>query len=146
MSKSARPLNQQLCFALYSAHQAMSGLYRPILGKLGLTYPQYIVLLALWEKDGLTVGALGKRLGLESNTLTPLLKRMEAAGFLNRRRSPDDERIVFVSLSEEGKALEAAAVDVGQCVQSAAGENVSEIEALRDQILALAERLRSPAS
>jgi DNA-binding MarR family transcriptional regulator len=142
MTKHALPLDQQLCFALYSANNAMGHLYRPLLGELGLTYPQYLVLLALWEKDELSVGELGKSLVLESNTLTPLLKRMEAAEFVTRNRHKDDERVVIVSLTEKGKALEEKAHDIGVCVGRKAGDSLVDIEALRDQIFELADRLR----
>ncbi len=142
MTKRALPLDQQLCFALYSANNAMGHLYRPMLTKLGLTYPQYLVLLALWEKDELSVGELGKSLVLESNTLTPLLKRMEAGEFVMRKRDRDDERVVIVSLTEKGKALEEKAHDIGVCVGRKAGDDLDDIQVLRDQIFELAERLR----
>ena len=143
MKPAALPLHQHLCFALYSANNAMGGLYRSLLGELGLTYPQYLVLLALWEKGEMAVGALGKELYLESNTLTPLLKRMEAAGLVTRKRDVDDERLVMVSLTTEGKALEAKAHDVGICVAGVAGADGDvDLASLRDEIIALADRLR----
>lgn len=98
-------LSDYLCFAVYSANLAIGRAYRPILDALGLTYPQYIALIALWEQDGQTVTALGEKLFLESNTLTPLLKKMEAAGYLRRERGQADERQVLVSLTPEGRAL-----------------------------------------
>ena len=113
-----------LCFALYSASHAMSRLYRPLLAPLGLTYPQYLVLMALWSGDGQSVGSLGEELALDSNTLTPLLKRMEAAGLLTRVRSQEDERVVTVSLTEKGRALEAEAGRVTACVFEATGLSV----------------------
>lgn len=98
-------LSDYLCFAVYSANLAIGRAYRPVLDVLGLTYPQYIALIALWEQDGQTVTGLGEKLFLESNTLTPLLKKMEAAGYLRRERGQADERQVLVSLTPEGRAL-----------------------------------------
>ena len=143
MSDRALPLSQQLCFALYSANHAMMRVYRPLLLELKLTYPQYLVLLALWENDTRTVGDLGKTLSLESNTLTPLLKRMEAAGLLERARSKEDERMVTVKLTPKGAALESESLHLVECVSSAAtGEDI-ELTELRDQIAALAHRLNA---
>lgn len=98
-------LSEQLCFALYSASHAMTRTYRPRLEALGLTYPQYLVMLVLWERDDMSVGALGERLGLDSATLTPLLKRLQARGVIDRRRDPTDERVVRILLTDEGRAL-----------------------------------------
>ncbi|HEX6956936.1 MAG TPA: MarR family transcriptional regulator [Ferrovibrio sp.] len=100
-------LDQQLCFALYAASNAMTRLYRDRLEPLGLTYPQYLVMLVLWEKDGLTVKAIGERLHLDSGTLTPMLKRMEQSGLISRARDAADERQVTISLTPGGRALEA---------------------------------------
>lgn len=97
------PFDNMLCFSVYAAGLAFNRVYKPLLDKLGLTYPQYLVILALRHEDGLTVGALGDRLFLESNTLTPLVKRLEAAGFVTRRRDSDDERVVRVSLTDKGR-------------------------------------------
>ena len=97
------PFDNMLCFAVYSAGLAFNRVYKPLLDSIGLTYPQYLVILALRHADGLTVGALGERLFLESNTLTPLIKRLEAAGFVSRRRDPADERVVRVSLTDKGR-------------------------------------------
>ncbi|MEX0286224.1 MAG: MarR family winged helix-turn-helix transcriptional regulator [Paracoccaceae bacterium] len=132
----------QLCFALYSANHAMAGLYRPMLSELGLTYPQYLVLLALWERDGQSVGELGKALMLESNTLTPLLKRMEAASLINRARSQQDERSVSVSLTDKGQSLEAKSHEFAACVANALDQDGDTANALREQIFDLAKRLR----
>ena len=101
-----------LCFALYSTSHAMMRLYRPLLAPLGLTYPQYLVLVALWDRDGRSVGDLGEQVALESNTLTPLLKRMETAGLINRRRGAKDERVVTVHLTDAGRALKDKAAEV----------------------------------
>jgi len=145
MRKRALPLDQQLCFALYSANNAMGRWYRPMLKELGITYAQYLVLLALWENDNQTVGVLGNMLYLESNTLTPLLKRLEAAGFVTRKRRPEDERNVIVSLTETGKRLEAGAYDIALCAAKALDEGDEEIASLREQIAVLADRLRTSA-
>src|SRR6476620_5280999 len=96
-------LDNQLCFALYSASLAMTKLYKPLLEELGLTYPQYLAMLALWEQDGLMVSELGERLSLDSGTLTPLLKRLEAAGFVSRIRDVQDERRVHIHLTTTGR-------------------------------------------
>ena len=105
-------LDRQLCFALYSTSLAMTKRYRPLLDDLGLTYPQYLVMLSLWEKDSVTVSALGDRLHLDSGTLTPLLKRLELAGFLGRRRDERDERRVLVSLTPAGRGLRGRALRI----------------------------------
>src|SRR6201996_9326165 len=94
-----------LCFAIYSANLAYGKAYKPILDELGITYTQWITIVALWEQDNQTVGSLGARLFLESNTLTPILKKLESLGYLNRKRDPSDERQVLVSLTDEGRAL-----------------------------------------
>lgn len=134
-------LDKQLCFALYSASLAMTKVYKPMLAPLGLTYPQYLVMLLLWEQDDRTVNELGQMLHLDSGTLTPLLKRMEGQGLLTRHRDTQDERRVRVRLSETGRALksEAAEVPVNMACQLQLGS--SEIEALRQQLQALRERL-----
>ena len=133
------------CFALYSATQAMQQVYRPLLDPLGLTYPQYLVLTALWTEDGgLTVGGIGHRIGLDSSTLTPLLKRMEAAGLVTRTRNPEDERQVRVTLTPEGRALEARAAHVPGCVLARTGLDAAGLGRLRDEINALSARLRAP--
>lgn len=99
------PLDAHLCFAMYSANIAINRAYKPVLDQLGITYPQYLVMSALWETDGQVVGAIADRLALESSTITPLVKRLEAAGFVQRQRNPEDERQVIVTLTESGKAL-----------------------------------------
>ena len=138
---SALQLDNQLCFALYSASLAMTKLYAPLLNALNLTYPQYLVLLVLWEQDGLTVTALGDRLTLNSGTLTPLLKRMEASGLLLRKRSQDDERRVLVSLTPEGKKLKTRAAAIPSCVTEATDCSLSALLALTAQLKALRDRL-----
>ena len=138
---SALLLDNQLCFALYSASLAMTKLYKPLLESLGLTYPQYLVMLVLWEQDGLTVSALGERLFLDSGTLTPLLKRMEQAGLVSRQRSADDERKVEVLLTPEGRKLKTRAASVPACVVEAAGCPIPELMTLTHDVQALRKRL-----
>ena len=127
-------LDRQLCFALYSASLAMTKVYKPLLAPLGLTYPQYLVMLALWEDDGLPVGALGERLALDSGTLTPLLKRLETQGQLSRERDAQDERRVIVRLTPAGRQLKARARRVPQEIGRASGCELSEIVDLTRQL------------
>jgi DNA-binding MarR family transcriptional regulator len=134
-------LDNQLCFALYSASLAMTKLYKPLLSALGLTYPQYLVMLVLWERDGLMVSELGERLFLDSGTLTPLLKRLEAAGLIARIRAVDDERRVHVTLTPAGRKLKARAERIPACVAQAAQCPLPEIRSLTRQVQALRERL-----
>lgn len=130
-------LDDFLCFAVYSASHAFSRVYKPMLDQLKLTYPQYLVMVALWEGDDQTVGALGDKLSLESNTLTPLLKRLEAAGHVRRDRDPRDERQVRVSLTEAGRDLRAEAEKVPACILEASGLDAADLGRLRQQITAL---------
>ncbi len=134
---------EMICFALYSANHAMQRVYQPLLAPLGLTYPQFLVLLVLWREDGQSVGDLGRALQLESNTLTPLLKRMEAQGLVARARGTEDERVVLVTLTEKGRALEAEADGVSACIFDACGVALEELRALRDQVTGLRDRLRA---
>ncbi len=134
-------LDNQLCFALYSASLAMTRLYKPLLAQLGLTYPQYLAMLVLWEQDGITVSELGERLFLDSGTLTPLLKRLEASHLLVRGRDVQDERRVRLTLTAQGQALRDAAEPVPACVlhstQCALPELVvltAQLQRLRDQL------------
>jgi len=124
-------LDRQLCFSLYTASRALTGLYREILADLGLTYPQYLVMLVLWERGTLPVKDLGTALSLDSGTLSPLLRRMEGAGLLTRRRGPEDERIVHVSVTDEGGRLRERAEGVPDRVLRATGLPVARIEELR---------------
>jgi DNA-binding MarR family transcriptional regulator len=140
-SNAALLLDNQLCFALYSASLAMTKLYKPLLAALGLTYPQYLALLVLWERDGLTVSELGERLSLDSGTLTPLLKRLEAAGLVSRLRDAADERRVRVQLTAEGRSLKARARHVPGCVLQATQCDVIDAMALTRQLQALRDRL-----
>lgn len=134
-------LDQQLCFALYSASLAMTKLYKPLLEPLGLTYPQYLTLLVLWERDGLSVGELGERLFLDSGTLTPLLKRMESSGWLSRARAADDERRVLVHLTPEGRALKRHAASVPRELAAATGCSADELVALTRRLQQLRTQL-----
>jgi DNA-binding MarR family transcriptional regulator len=134
-------LDHQLCFALYSASLAMTKLYKPLLDPLGLTYPQYLVMLVLWEGDGLTVGAVGERLALDSGTLTPLLKRLESTGFVQRLRDAADERRVLLQLTSAGRALKERAVAVPPQVAQASGCTLGELSALTARLHALREEL-----
>lgn len=117
----ALKLEEFLCFEVYSANHAFNRVYQPLLDKLHLTYPQYLVMVLLWELDGQTVGELGKRLTLESNTLTPLLKRLETLDYIERGRDPADERQVRAQLTEKGRRLRAKALHIPGCILAASG-------------------------
>jgi MarR family transcriptional regulator, organic hydroperoxide resistance regulator len=134
-------LDRQLCFALYSTSLAMTKLYKPLLAPLGLTYPQYLALLALWERDGATVSELGGRLHLDSGTLTPLLKRLEAAGLVTRSRAADDERRVLVHLTPGGRELRKKARCIPEQLNRNADTPLNEIGALTQQLQQLRARL-----
>jgi DNA-binding MarR family transcriptional regulator len=134
-------LNNQLCFALYSTSLAMTKLYKPLLDELGLTYPQYLVMLVLWERDGLMVSELGERLALDSGTLTPLLKRLEAAELVSRVRDLEDERRVRVTLTAAGRKLKARARKIPGCILAASQCSLPELAALTQQVQTLRQRL-----
>ncbi len=134
-------LDHQLCFALYSSSLAMTKLYKPLLDPLGLTYPQYLAMLVLWEGDGVTVSQLGERLMLDSGTLTPLLKRLEAAGLVQRLRDSADERRVLLQLTREGRALKRRALAVPEAVACAAGCELDELARLTARLKTLREQL-----
>jgi MarR family transcriptional regulator, organic hydroperoxide resistance regulator len=136
-------LPDMICFALYSATHAMQHVYKPLLEDLGLTYPQYLVLTALWDKDRQTVGALGRSVQLESNTLTPLLKRLEDRGLVTRNRDTRDERQVHITLTDAGRAMQSAAAHIRACVIEKSGLSLDDLTRLRDQINALRDQLRS---
>ncbi|MFQ3789287.1 MarR family winged helix-turn-helix transcriptional regulator [Halomonas sp. A29] len=127
-------LDQQLCFALYSTLLGVNKVYRGLLRELDLTYPQYLVMLVLWEQDGLKVTDICERLYLETTTLTPLLKRLESRGLLHRRRSAQDERQVIVTLSEEGRALRQKAGELPKCMAEAMGCSAKEVADLRQRL------------
>ena len=143
--RALQRLDRQLCFALYSSSLMMTKLYKPVLAPLGLTYPQYLVLLVLWEADAespghrgaMSVGAIGERLYLDSGTLTPLLKRMQAIGLLERARATDDERRVVVTLTAAGRALRRRAETVPMQVACATGCDLAEISALTSRLQTL---------
>lgn len=137
------PLDNQLCFAVYSTAHAFNRLYKPILDDLGLTYPQYLVMLVLWEGDGVTVKDIGERLHLDSGTLTPLLKRLEAAGLIGRSRDPADERQVRIALTAAGTALRQRATAVPPQILAATGCSVDELVALKRTLLALRDTLNA---
>lgn len=130
-------LDQQLCFALYSASLSMTKVYKPLLAQLKLTYPQYLVLLVLWEQDALNVNALGQRLFLDSGTLTPLLKRLEKLDFISKKRALDDERRVIVTLTSAGKKLRDQALQVPIQVSCNTGCSLPEMQSLHHQLIKL---------
>lgn len=132
-------LDEQLCFALYSASMAVNRAYMPMLNKLKITYPQYLVLSTLWEYDSKTIGAIAQRLALEPSTVTPLVKRLEAAGLLTRTRNSSDERQVFVNLTKAGKAMQERSRCLGETLFKAAGMSQKQFIDLNQNIRALRE-------
>lgn len=141
MSDALR-LENQLCFALHAASRAVTAAYQPLLDELGVTYPQYLVLLTLWEKDGLSVSRIGERLYLDSATLTPLLKRLEASGLVERRRSKDDERVVEIWLTAAGKRLKRRAAEVPHALVTRSKLSLDDIARWRAELQALTRTLR----
>lgn len=139
--EQALQLDNQLCFALYSASLAMTKIYKPLLQELGLTYPQYIAMLALWERDGLMVSELGERLSLDSGTLTPLLKRLETLGLVARIRDVADERRVHITLTPAGRKLKTRAAKIPGCILAASQCSIPELVSLTRQVQALRQRL-----
>ena len=136
-------LGNQLCFAVYSTAHAFNRAYKPLLDRLGLTYPQYLVMLVLWERDDVPVKDIGERLFLDSGTLTPLLKRLETAQLIKRTRSTEDERQVLIALTTQGQALREKARAVPQSILAASACSVSELSAVKKQIIALRDRLNA---
>jgi DNA-binding MarR family transcriptional regulator len=134
-------LDDQLCFALYAASRAVTARYRPMLEEIGLTYPQYLVMMLLWETDNQTVGQLGARLALDSGTLSPLLKRLTAAGLVTRHRRVEDERSVSIALTEEGRALQDKAVRISEEMIGAIGFDTAEFAELKDRLRLLIDRV-----
>ncbi|MBU1316347.1 MAG: MarR family transcriptional regulator [Alphaproteobacteria bacterium] len=128
------PLDEQLCFSLYSAHIAINRLYKPMLDRMGITYPQYLVLSTLGENDGITIGAIAERLSLESSTITPPVKRLEQAGLVERTRSKADERQVHVSLTKAGWALIRESKCLGDTLMERSGMTTAEFSAFNRQI------------
>ncbi len=139
MSNDHLKLDKQLCFPLYAASNLLAKVYRPLLEPLGLTYSQYLVMLVLWERDSVSVGDLGHCLYLDSGTLTPLLKRMENSGFINRRRDSNDERRVLVSLTTKGSEIKDLAVNIPKKLSDQL--NISNIGELRSEIQSLVQAL-----
>jgi DNA-binding MarR family transcriptional regulator len=135
------PLNEFLCFTIYSTGLALNQFYRPLLEAIGLTYPQYLLMVALWGKDNQIVKDLGSALFLDSSTLTPLIKRLEAAGFVLRTRDLQDERRVRISLTEQGKALKARALHVPDCIEAAVGMDAQEVQDIQSAVADIRTRL-----
>jgi MarR family transcriptional regulator, organic hydroperoxide resistance regulator len=134
-------LGEFLCFAVYSASHAVNRVYKPLLDQLGLTYPQYLTMVLLWEQDDQTVGSLGEKLSLESSTLTPVLKRLEASGHVKRNRDPVDERKVRVRLTERGRATREKARKIPGCILEASNLEIDELLRLQSDIVALRSAL-----
>jgi DNA-binding MarR family transcriptional regulator len=139
-------LDRQVCFPLYAASNLLNRLYRPILSDLGLTYPQYLVMLVLWKQAPQTVGSLGDMLHLDSGTLTPLLKRMEQAGLVSRTRDPEDERRVLIGLTEKGRVLRADAEKVPGMLSAGLELDETTVAELRDQVRSLVAVLQGSPS
>jgi DNA-binding MarR family transcriptional regulator len=136
-------LENQICFAVYSTAHAFNRVYKPLLDRLGLTYPQYLVMLVLWERDGVPVKDIGERLFLDSGTLTPLLKRMEVADLIKRTRSTEDERQVMIALTPHGHALKEKARAVPQAILSSSACSVGELFAMKNELVALRDKLNA---
>ncbi|MDB5503273.1 MAG: transcriptional regulator, partial [Tardiphaga sp.] len=136
-------LENQICFAVYSTAHAFNRIYKPLLERLGLTYPQYLVMLVLWERDDIPVKEVGQRLFLDSGTLTPLLKRIETAGLIRRTRSAEDERQVLIALTPQGHALREKAKTVPQGVLAASACSVGELVSMKNELVALRDRLNA---
>lgn len=139
-------LENQFCFALYSASLAMTKTYKPLLDKLGLTYPQYLVMLVLWQQDDVLVKTIGEKLFLDSGTLTPLLKRLEASSLIQRTRDESDERQVRITLTKEGRALRKKAQCIPHDVLCASGQTHEVLESLRAQLSTIRDDLAKPNS
>ncbi|CRM01578.1 MULTISPECIES: MarR family winged helix-turn-helix transcriptional regulator [Pseudomonas] len=148
MSKNPDPceslmLNNQLCFALHSTSLLMTKVYKPLLQALGLTYPQYLAMMVLWEEDGLTVGEISSRLLTDPGSLTPLLKRLEVEGLLSRTRSREDERVVVVELTDAGRALQDKAMGIPHCILGASGLELDQLRKLQGELIALRNNLQN---
>jgi DNA-binding MarR family transcriptional regulator len=142
-AEQALRLDNQICFAVYSAAHAFNRVYKPLLDRLGLTYPQYLVMLVLWERDNIPLRDIGERLFLDSGTLTPLLKRLEATDLIKRTRSTADERQVLIELTRDGHALREKAKAVPQSILAASACSVGELVAMKNEIVALRDRLNA---
>ena len=136
------PLDSQLCFSIYSTGIAINRAYKPMLDDLGVTYTQYLILSALWEQDGMTISAISDRLWLEPSTITPAVKRLEAAGYVERRRNKDDERLVQVFLTTKGKELHAKTDCLTETLLQRSGFSVDEMVALNDKVQKLRSGMR----
>lgn len=136
-----RKLSEHLCFSVYATGHAFTRVYKPLLEDLGLTYPQYLVLVSLWEQDDQTVGGLGRMLHLESNTVTPLLKRLESMGLVHRQRDSKDERQVRVALTQAGHDMRKRAARIPDCIKQATGMDVADLQRLQKEITELRTRL-----
>lgn len=148
MSKNPDPcqsllLDNQLCFALHSTSLLMTKVYKPLLQALGLTYPQYLAMMVLWEEDGLTVGEISSRLLTDPGSLTPLLKRLEVEGLLSRTRSREDERVVVVELTAAGRALQDRAMGIPHCILGASGLELDQLRKLQGDLIALRANLQA---
>ena len=141
MKPQKLPLDGQLCFSLYAANMAVNRTYKPMLDQVGLTYPQYLVLSTLWERDELTVSAIADRLSLESSTITPLVKRLELAGFLTRERNPKDERQVIVSLTAQGRSLNEKTACLTNTLLEKSGLTPEQLTKLNGQVKKLRDAL-----
>lgn len=139
--KGPAPLDDQLCYAIYSAGMAIQRVYKPLLNQLGLTYPQYLVLNVLWRRDEQTVGGIAEQLALESSTLTPLLKRLEAAGLVRRTRNPQNERQVVIALTDNGRAMRLQASCLGVSLLEASGSSPEELARLNHEVKQLRDKL-----
>ena len=136
-------LGNQICFAVYSTAHAFNRVYKPLLDRLGLTYPQYLVMMVLWERDDVPLKDIGEKLFLDSGTLTPLLKRLEASGLIKRTRSTEDERQVLIALTPKGQALREEARAVPQAILSSSACSVGELFAMKNELVALRDRLNA---
>ncbi len=135
-------LGNQLCFPLYVISKEITGLYRPFLDEIGITYPQYLVMMVLWEKDGLTVNQIGEKLHLDSGTLTPLLKRLEAKGFINRKRKKEDERVVEVFLDDAGKKLQQDACKIPSKMQEKLNLSTEDLMELKETVQKILNKIQ----
>lgn len=149
MSKSdptceALKLDNQLCFALYSTSLQMTKVYKPLLQELGLTYPQYIAMLVLWEEDGITVGEISSRMLTDPGSLTPLLKRLEAEGLITRTRSQADERVVQLRLTDKGRELRRRAESIPACILASSRLTLDSLQRLQEELVDLRGHLQAP--
>ncbi|WP_448681896.1 MarR family winged helix-turn-helix transcriptional regulator [Pseudomonas nicosulfuronedens] len=140
----ALKLDNQLCFALYSTSLQMTKVYKPLLQELGLTYPQYIAMLVLWEEDGITVGEISSRMLTDPGSLTPLLKRLEAEGLITRTRSQADERVVQLRLTDKGRELRRQAESIPACILASSGLTLDSLRHLQEDLVDLRGHLQAP--